>query len=73
MKKEYKKIVLEYFRQKGDAFLKKYKTFESLKKANNKAIQEWAQVKDDIKHHEIYHKHANLSTAFKTIKKSLDN
>ena len=73
MKKEYEKIVLEYFRKKGKAFLNKYQTFESLNKANNKALQEWAKVKDDIRHHKIYHKHANLSTAFKTIKRSMPN
>ena len=67
----YQKAVKKYFIEKGQRFLKKYKDLESLKQAHNEALREWSTVKDDIKHHKIYHKHANLSTAFKTIQKKL--
>ena len=71
IKKKYREIVLEYFRKKGNRFLKQYKTFEHLKQAHNKALNEWSSVKEDTKHHGIYHKHANLSTTFKSIKNKL--
>ena len=52
-------------------FLKNYKNFEDLNSSNSKAVAEWTEIKHEIKHHTVYHKHANLSPAFKTIKKKI--
>ena len=68
---QYPDAVKEYFKEKGERFLRKYKSFEDLKSSNSTALAEWTKIKDEIKHHAVYHKHANLSPAFKTIKKKI--
>ena len=71
-KEKYKEVVKNYFNQKAKRFLNKYPDFKMLNKANSTALKEWSKIKNTIKHHGIYHKHADLSTAFKSIKKSLN-
>ena len=71
-KEKYEKAFKEYFERRAKVCLRAYPNFESLNKANSKALKAWSEVKNDIKNHEIYHKHANLSTLFKTIKGKLE-
>ena len=68
---EYSKAVSEYFKEKGERFIKKYPNFECLNNDHSQSLKKWKEVKDDIKGHEVYHWHANLSTTFKTIKNKL--
>ena len=85
MKKEdktkYKENVQKYFQEKRERFLKSYPDFETLNRENSKALKEWSKEKELIengtdkrkkqvnKMKKVYHKHANLSTAFKTIRR----
>ena len=70
-KEKYEEVVKSYFNQKAKRFLIKYPSFTNLKKANNTALNEWSKIQYETKHHGIYHKYANLTTAFKSIKRSL--
>jgi len=43
-RRDYEKTVLEYFKQKGERFLKEHKDFESLK-SSNRNLQKLFKVK----------------------------
>ena len=68
---DYQTAVTDYFREKGERFIRDYPDFESLKEANNTGFKDWKNVKDETKNHEIYHKHLNLNSAFQTIQRKL--
>ena len=80
---QYKEVVKLYFKEKEIRFLRKYKSFEDLNEANNEALEEWKENKKQLgnkygspdieQHRRKYHRHANLSTAFKTIKRKMNN
>ena len=65
---DYKQAVSEYFEKKGKRFIKQYPDFESLNSDHTESLRQW---KDDMQNKGIYHWHANLSTAYKAIKRKL--
>ena len=66
---EYRQAVFEYFKERGERFLKENKTFEDLNKNHNESFKFLKKQKNEKDYHKYYHKHANLSATFDALQR----